>query len=376
MIGSALLFGALLLSIERVEGAEPKGSVALPATKAELGSAERRAFLESRWAEWNSLESQEQNSLRSLHEAATAATPQAERVRASLERVDRWLATLSQEERARIIQAKNAEDRLAIIKETLARQTQVLEENLAPGRSLPEGSTPGTPNDTVATTDEPKVPGRRPGSMRPRLDWLETEMKRLEEMEQKFTPEERQRLDEARGGQKLPIMLALAFKYDLPLPPLAEEAQIPITQFFMALVPEVENHLGTRLASALSPENRSKLGAMMVDLVVLPDLNQQRQFDLLQQEEPEIRTGIERIAKVNKTTSRLLTNMLYYSLHPDHAPESARGTLSMVTPEHIRGLIKGGNLRLFGARPIRSDEPNRSPRPDRRPPPSGERRLP
>jgi hypothetical protein len=323
-------------------------------------------------------------SITNLHTQSQSPGPEGDELRSSLDRYDRWLATLEPSERQRIVEAASNKERIERVKEILQQQSMALEESLLPIRSTSAVTTvPGAvPPAELAVADPPASnpstpePAQRPNAKRPsfikqRFDMIESEIERLDELEGKFTEEERRRLDQARGGQKVPLMMALATKYAIPLPPFVEEGQAPILQFFMGLLPEPGRILGTTSAADLSDDNRKKLGAIMVDLIMLPDLSQEKQFTMLQTESAKVRAGMEKISKVtmNKTTSRFLTNVLYYVQHPEDAPESTRDSVAMIPPEHLRELIVAGNARLFGSRPPRAGDLSRPNRPDRRPNP-------
>jgi hypothetical protein len=319
---------------------------------------QRRSMLQSRYKDWQALDQAEQDSIRQLHQAAQQPGADGDQLRSQLDRYDRWLATLTSQERKQIESAATSAERIAQVKEILGKQTTALEESMLPSR----------PAVAAAPNNETRTAGRKPGVFRQRFDLLANEIDRLDQIEKTFTEEERDRLNSASAGQKIPIIIALATKYGLPLPPFVLENQNPILQSFMALIPEAEKALGTTFASALTDENRKRLGEVMVDLVLLPDLPQAKQFELLQSEQVAVRTGIERIAKVNKTTARFLTTLLYYSIHVDKAPPSCRDSLALLPPDHLRSLLSSNQFRFSGYRPPRPEDAHRPPRPDRRPP--------
>ncbi len=335
-----------------------RADIANPSTM----TSDRRSMLKTRYKEWQALDQAEQDSIRQLHQAAQQPGPEGDRLRQLLDRYDRWLATLTGEERKRIESATSSAERIERVKELLGKQTNVLEESMLPSR-------PAVASTPPAPANEPRTGGRRPGFLRQRFDLMANEIDRLDQIEKMFTEEERKRLNSVSAGQKIPIIIALATKYGLPLPPFAVENQTPFLQSFMGLIPEAEKALGTSLATALTEENRRKLGEIMVDMVMLPDLPQAKQFELLQSEQVEVRIGIERVAKVNKTTARFLTTLLYYSINPDRAPPSCRDSLALLPPDHLRVLLSSKQFRFNGYRPSRPEDANRPPRADRPPSP-------
>ena len=322
---------------------------------------ERRNMLRTRYQDWQSLDQAEQDAIRQLHEAALQPGADGDRLRSLLDRYDRWLTTLTNEEKKKIESATNSAQRIERVKEILGKQTIALEESMLPSRPAVAATAP-------APANEPRTGGRKPGFLRQRFDLMAGEIDRLDQIEKMFTEEEKQRLNSVNTGQKIPIMIALATKYGLPLPPFIVENQNPLLQSFMGMIPQAEKSLGTSLATALTDENRKKLGEVMVDMVMLPDLPQAKQFELLQSEQVEVRTGIERIAKINKTTARFLSTVLYYSIHPDRAPESCRDSLALLPPDHLRSLLSSNQFRFTGYRPPRSEDANRPSRVERRPP--------
>jgi hypothetical protein len=365
---------------------ESRGESASP----ELSVA-RRELLWERYRDWMKLSDVDRSAITTLHQQIQESGSTGEHLRSSLERYDRWLVTLSPTERARIIGAASNQERLERVKEILQKQTLAMDESLFAGRPsglvsagsssaalsevAPSASTDApsdnsgsgtTANSRASTADRPG-PGRRPLFTRQRFDVVESEMQRLDEMEELFTEEERRRLDTARGGKKVPMMMALATKYALPIPPFVEEGQTPILQFFMGLLPDPEGVVGTKSAAMLSEENKKKLGAIVVDLMMLPDLSEDKQFVLLQSEAADVRSGLEEISKVNKTTSRFLTNVLYHLVHPKEAPESTKDSLALISVEHLRRVITTGRARLSIGRPARPDSGNRNDRPVRTP---------
>lgn len=283
-------------------------------------SVRQQRELSDRKVAFDLLSAADQEKLRSLHATVSESDPEAQSLRKSLERFERWLATLAPADRARLQNAKSDEERLKLARDLVTEQTARLDVDLEPLRSFeqPAPVGPGSP------------PQRPPVFLRQRLGALEDQRQLIAKLEPMMTEPERIRLQGLRRVPRSLFVMALATKYDVPIPSSMRELQPPIFQMFTSLIENPEEILGDRLPRAMEGEARKVLGAFMVDILLLPELEDAKEFKFLQQQPEVVRSGIEAVSEVNIYAGRILIQALYYSAHPEEAPDECRDSLEMI----------------------------------------------
>jgi len=293
-------------------------------------SAQRRTIMIERLHEFDSLSEDDQQRIRSLHQSLHQSTPEGKKLQALLNRYDRWLATLSPGERQRIEGAKSTEERLAIVKELVNEQATALERELTPvrppeeiaaNRLPPPGPPPGGPEGG---------PPKRPDAQRQRSNFFEEQRQLMERLKAHLTPFESQQLEETRGRYRLPLLLALLLKYDLPLPNFFQENELPMSPLFTSLVENPESVFGAKIPQLMSKEAKKQFGAFMADVLLLPDLEEKKRFDFLQKQPEKIRDAVEEISNLNQYVAKSVVNTLYFAEHPEEAPEETRDSLKLI----------------------------------------------
>lgn len=291
-------------------------------------SAQRRAIMTDRLHEFDSLTEEEQQRIRTLHQSLQQPTPEGRKLQSLLNRYDRWLATLSPAERQRIEAAKTADERLAVVKELVNEQAAALERELTPVRP---------PEEIAASRIPPPGPGgpeggfpKRPDGQRQRSSFFEEQRQLMERLKAHLTPFESQQLDEMRGRHRLPLMLALLLKYDLPLPNFFQENELPMSPLFTSLVENPEAVFGAKLPQLMSKEAKQQFGAFMADVLLLPDLDEKKRFAFLQDQPEKIKDAVEEISNLNQYVAKSIVNTLYFAEHPEEAPEETRDSLKLI----------------------------------------------
>jgi hypothetical protein len=313
--------------------ASPDTSVA--GTSGAPMSAQRRAIMTDRLHEFDSLTEEEQQRIRTLHQSLQQPTPDGKKLQSLLNRYDRWLATLSPAERERIEAAKTADERIAVVKELVNEQATALERELTPVRP---------PEEIAASRIPPPGPGgpeggspKRPDGQRQRSNFFEEQRQLMERLKTHLTPFESQQLEEMRGRHRLPLMLALLLKYDLPLPNFFQENELPMSPLFTSLVENPEAVFGAKLPQLMSKEAKQQFGAFMADVLLLPDLDEKKRFAFLQQQPEKIRDAVEEISNLNQYVAKSIVNTLYFAEHPEEAPEETRDSLKLI---NVRAAIQ------------------------------------
>jgi hypothetical protein len=302
------------------------------------------ATLVERKLEFEEASREEKSRLRTLHEAVNEASAEGRSLRRSFEGYERWLATLPEDDRRRLTGAKTTEERLAIVRETLAKQTSEMSIALAPLEAAEAADSP-----------LPDAGRRPPGSDRARM--TEEIRSFAQKIDDRITPLERQALQSGQGRNRLPLIGALSLKYAVELPEGFRGRPPPSYFLFSSLVDDFSSTFGSRSFLTLSPEQKQRFGAFAADILLLPELDETKRFEFLRSQPAAIQRGIEKVAAVNGSSAKIVVSALYYSQHPDEAPEPLQASVRMIHRKSLTALLERGIGRGRSPRPPKPGPP-------------------
>ena len=337
-------------------GAPSRGTPADDAAAKPL-SAQQRAFLQAKLAEFDALSAGERRRIEDLHNAVSSPGPEAERYRRLFDDYRRWLDTLTPSQRRRVMAAETPESRMEVVRELVEGQTSSLAKDLEP------------------IEHDRRSPGSRRRSSyfaRPPQELLDVSRA----LAPKLNEQERKRYESLSMRSRFPLTAVLAAKYDVAGEGFLRDAQSAILDSVFQIVDDPAARFGGAAFSELTVENRRRFVQSVVEILLLPDIDRRARFAFLEQQPKEIKEAVDEISKRNPFGAQLLVNILYYKQKPDIAPPDLRDSLDVFSVRQAierlsRSTGTNGDASAAGGASPPEPRPSReSAAPERRGPPS------